>query len=102
MVTSDGNETLHMYEAAQAAGVAFDAVIMDLTVPGGMGGKETMRRLQEIDPEARTIVTSGYSNDPVMANYREYGFQAALKKPFDELDLKVALARALKRTRSDA
>ncbi len=97
VVTTDGHQTLQMYETALAKGVGFDAVIMDLTVPGGMGGKEAVQLLLEIDPEVRAIVASGYSNDPVLANYQRYGFQGALKKPFDKADLKRELARVLVR-----
>jgi DNA-binding NarL/FixJ family response regulator len=53
-----------------------------LTIPGGMGGKETIRRLREIDPDVKGIVASGYSNDPVVANFRDYGFCGSLPKPY--------------------
>ncbi len=95
VVTTDGRQALQMYESATAVGMGFDAVIMDLTVPGGMGGKEAVQLLLGIDPRAVVIVTSGYSNDPVLANYRQYGFQGALKKPFDKAALKRVLARVL-------
>ncbi len=58
----------------------FNAVILDLTVPGGMGGKESIKKLSEIDPNVKAIVSSGYSNDPVMANFREYGFSGVYSK----------------------
>ena len=95
VVTVDGRQALQMYESAAAVNMGFDAVIMDLTVPGGMGGKEAVQLLLEIDPRAKVIVTSGYSNDPVLANYRQYGFQGVLKKPFDKSALKRVLARVL-------
>jgi DNA-binding NarL/FixJ family response regulator len=60
---------------------------MDLTIPGGMGGLETARRIAAIDPEARLIVSSGYSDDPVMANPQEYGFCAAIEKPYKASDI---------------
>ena len=78
----DGQEALNLYQAFLNDSRKIDLVIMDLTIPGGMGGKEAMARLLEIDPEARAIVSSGYSNDPVMAEYDKYGFKACLKKPF--------------------
>ena len=71
-----------MYREALEAGQAFDAVILDLTVPGGMGGKDTVRALQAIDPHVRALVSSGYSNDPVMASYLDYGFCGAVQKPY--------------------
>ena len=55
---------------------------MDLTIPGGLGGKEAVTDLLEIDPEAKAIVSSGYSNDPVVLNYQEYGFKGVVNKPF--------------------
>ena len=78
----DGEEALTLYLQASRQGEPFDAVIMDLTVPGGTGGKEAARDLLAIDPNARIIVSSGYSNDPVMAQYMEYGFCNAISKPY--------------------
>jgi CheY-like chemotaxis protein len=78
----DGKEAVEMYEGAKAKGEGFDVVIMDLTVPGGMGGQEAVKRLLEVDPDARAIVSSGYSDDPVIAKFREYGFSGFLKKPY--------------------
>ena len=65
----------------------FDLVILDLTIPGGMGGKQTLKELLKKDPQVKAIVVSGYSSDPVMANFRDYGFKGALKKPFTIEDL---------------
>jgi PAS domain S-box-containing protein len=78
----DGNKALKVYDEARKTGDPFDAVITDLTVPGGMGGKETLRNLREIDPQAKVIVSSGYANDPIMSNYAEYGFQGVIPKPY--------------------
>jgi CheY-like chemotaxis protein len=77
-----GEEAIEIYQKAQASGKPFDAVILDLTVPGGMGGKETIKKLIELDPEVKAVVSSGYSNDPVMAEFKEYGFQGVLVKPY--------------------
>ncbi len=67
-------------------------VIMDLTIPGGMGGKETIKRLLEIDPEVKAIVSSGYSNDPIMSNPKKYGFVSVIIKPYRIDDLSKALS----------
>lgn len=71
-----------MYSKAMDEGSPFDLAIIDLTIPGGMGGKEAMEKLLEIDPDVKAIVSSGYSNDPVMANFAEYGFRDCLPKPY--------------------
>ncbi|MEW6116569.1 MAG: PAS domain S-box protein [Nitrospirota bacterium] len=78
----DGEEAIDLYKRARASGDPFDVVVMDLTIPGGMGGKEAMARLREIDPAVKAIVSSGYSNDPVMAHYKEYGFAGMVIKPY--------------------
>ncbi len=70
-------------------------MILDLTVPGGMGGAETLGRLQAIDPNVRTIVSSGYSNDPVMSSYRDHGFSSVIIKPFQINDLSRVLHQVL-------
>ncbi len=77
-----GEQALEDYVQAWQEEQPFDLVIMDLTIPGGMSGLETTRRLKELDPDARIIVSSGYSVDPVMSAYEEYGFCAVLNKPF--------------------
>jgi len=79
----NGEQTVEKYTKARSMGEAFDAVILDLTVRGGMGGKETIRKLREIDPAVRAIVSSGYSDDPVVANYEDYGFKDILSKPYE-------------------
>jgi CheY-like chemotaxis protein len=80
-VAKHGQEALEKYQGAMAAGSPFDIVILDLTIRGGMGGSETIQKLLEIDPAAKAIVSSGYSDDAVIANHLEHGFKAYLKKP---------------------
>ena len=94
-VTAEGSETLAEYQGARAAGKPYAAVILDLTIPGGMGGKETIRRLREIDPDVRAIVSSGYSNDAVIADFRAHGFMAMVAKPYRMEDLARALTTAI-------
>ncbi len=86
-VATEGEEAIKLFKKAKESGKPFDAVIMDLTIQGGLGGKETISKLHEIDPEVKAIVSSGYSNDPIMTDYRKFGFMAIIKKPYtiDEL-----------------
>jgi len=81
-LAKDGAEAIDMYKAAIESGKPYNAVILDLTISGGMGGAEAINKLLEIDPEVKAIVSSGYSNDPVMANFQEYGFKGMMPKPF--------------------
>ncbi len=83
----DGDEALEKCRQARADNEPLDLVIMDLTIPGGMGGKEAVRKLREIDPEVRTIVSSGYSSDPVMAEAEKYGFNGVIAKPYGIAEL---------------
>jgi CheY-like chemotaxis protein len=83
----DGNEVIEIYQKARDGGNPFDLVIMDLTVPGGMGGREAIERLQKIDPGIKAIVSSGYSNDPIMSDYKKYGFRGVISKPYKIEDL---------------
>ncbi|MGD8267993.1 MAG: PAS domain S-box protein, partial [Desulfobacterales bacterium] len=95
-LAEDGQQALALYRQALDAGKPFDAVILDLTVPGGMGGKETMRQLAAVDPHVCAVVSSGYSNDPVMANYSDYGFNAAVKKPYRVQEMSRILHNVIK------
>jgi CheY-like chemotaxis protein len=88
----NGEEALSRYKAARESGTPFSAVIMDLTIPGGMGGGETAERIRAIDPEAFLIVSSGYSNDPIMADYKTYGFSDAVAKPYNVTELEKVLS----------
>lgn len=80
--SQDGAEAVALYETAMKRGWPFDAVIMDLTIPGGMGGKEAIEKLHKIDPDVKAIVSSGYSIDPIIAQYTEYGFCGVVSKPY--------------------
>ncbi|MBF0474649.1 MAG: PAS domain S-box protein [Deltaproteobacteria bacterium] len=82
MLTNDGYEAIEQYKIAKWSGQPFDAVIMDLVVPGSIGGKESIDSLIELDPNINVIVSSGYCDDPIMANFREYGFVDVLPKPY--------------------
>ena len=95
---ADGKTAVDRYREAKKHGIPFDAAILDLTIPGGMGGKEAAGHLLEIDPYAVLIVSSGFSNDPVVADYRRYGFSAAVSKPFDVKGLVSEVGRLLRQS----
>ncbi|WP_457573416.1 PAS domain-containing protein [Desulfolithobacter sp.] len=92
VTVAEGREAVQVFRQHQEAGTPFDIVIMDLTVPGGMGGREAAVEILALDPQATLVVSSGYSNDPVMADCRKYGFAAALVKPFMVHELQNLLA----------
>jgi CheY-like chemotaxis protein len=94
-VAEEGAEAIVLYTAARDAGRPFDVVILDLTVRGGMGGEETLRRLREIDPAVKAVVSSGYSDDEIVASFRDHGFCAFLKKPYNIGELSRVLAKTL-------
>lgn len=83
----DGESAIQRYKEEVEAKQKYDFVIMDLTIPGGMGGKEAMEHLLQYDPEIVAIVSSGYANDPIMANYKDHGFTGLLTKPFSLKEL---------------
>jgi CheY-like chemotaxis protein len=91
----DGAEAIAAYEEAKIAGKRFDAVLLDLTVSGGMGGTEAAAKLKEIDPSARLIVSSGYSDSPVMSEYAKYGFEAVIPKPSTAAEIRAAFQKVL-------
>jgi two-component system cell cycle sensor histidine kinase/response regulator CckA len=94
-LSADGAEALKKYQQAKKAGDPFNAVIMDLTIPGGMGGKEAVQKLLEIDPQAKVIVSSGYATDPIMSEYKKYGFKAVIAKPYSVKQLQETLSGLL-------
>ena len=81
-VCSDGKEAIRIYQEALAGNTPFSAVIMDLTIPGGMGGREAIKKLREIDNGVVGIVSSGYCNDPILADYSRFGFSGIVEKPY--------------------
>ncbi len=88
---NDGHQAVSLFEAAKEAGQPFDLVILDLTIKGGMGGEEVVKQIREITPEVKAVVSSGYADSPVVADYRAYGFSAALNKPYQLEALKNCL-----------
>jgi CheY-like chemotaxis protein len=95
-VASDGDEAIERYKKAKESGQPFDVVLMDLTIPGGMGGREAISKLIEIDPKVKAIVSSGYSNDPIMANYKDFGFKSVVTKPYTLNELSRTLVDVIK------
>jgi CheY-like chemotaxis protein len=91
----DGTAALDLYLRAQTAGMPFAAVVMDLMILKDMGGQETMAKLREIDPEVKAIVSSGYSNNSIMANFQQYGFRGRLPKPYQLSELSAVLQHVL-------
>ena len=98
VVAHCGDEAVVLFKQAHERYEPYDAVILDLTIRGGMGGKETLQLLQKIDPEVKAIVASGYSNDSVSAEYNQYGFKAVISKPFRLEELSSVLHGVLKAT----
>jgi len=94
-LAKDGAEMIDLYKNAKEMQLPYRAVIMDLTVPGGMGGKKTMKKLLEIDPEVKAIVSSGYSHDPLMSEFRQYGFKDVILKPYKIENLSQTLHKAI-------
>lgn len=91
----DGEEAINLYKKAKKSGEPFNAVILDLTVPGGMGGKEAIKKLLEIDPNVKAVVSSGHSNDPVMAEFKKYGFTDVVAKPYRTQEIRDVLLRVV-------
>ena len=89
----DGTEAINLYQKAKDSGRRFDIVLVDLTIPGGMGGKEVAARLREVDDSVILIVSSGYSNTPIMSEFRKYGFDDVLSKPWTPVQLSEVLRR---------
>ena len=84
---TSGTQAIEQYREAFQSSTPYDLVILDLTVPGGLGGAETIPELLKIDSDVKAVVSSGYSNDPVMANFKDYGFAGVVSKPFTKNQL---------------
>ena len=95
VAAADGSEAVEKFKAARAEGRPFSLVIMDLTVPGGMGGREALAIMRAMDPDVRAVVSSGYSSDPVLANHRQYGFCGVISKPYEAVKFNRVIAEAL-------
>ena len=89
----DGLEAIELYQKAKDSGRHFDIVLLDLTIPGGTGGKEVAARLREVDDSVILIVSSGYSNTPIMSEFRKYGFNDVLSKPWTPVQLSEVFRR---------
>lgn len=91
----DGDKAIELYKEAKESGHPFDAVIMDMTIPGGIGGKEAIKKLLEIDPDVKAIVSSGYFSDPIMSEFKRYGFRNVLAKPYRIKELTETLRKVI-------
>ena len=96
-VAVEGSEAIEMYKKAKESDQSYDGVILDLTSKIGMGGKEAIKKLLEIDPDVKGIVSTGYSNDPIVTKFKEYGFCGALAKPFTMDELSMTLHEVLEK-----
>jgi len=94
-VALDGEAAIALYKEAAVKNDPFTAVIMDLTIPGGLGGKETIARLHDFDPFVKAVVSSGYSTDPIVANFRQYGFAGILTKPYTAKEMSEVIRKVL-------
>ncbi len=93
VLTQTGAETVDIVRQSASEGQSFDILLLDITIPGGMGGVETMKELLKISPDICAVVTSGYSDDPVLSNFRDYGFSGCIAKPFSLEELRSVLER---------
>lgn len=98
MFARDGREAIDLYKKEMAAGVPFDVVILDLSVPSGLGGKETIGELRKIDPCVKSVISSGFMDDPVVRDFSGHGFDRRLNKPYKIPELRDILEQLVKKT----
>jgi len=97
MSAKDGLTAIDLYKKEKATGAPFDIVILDLSVPNGLGGKETIEHLRNFDPAVKAVISSGYTNDPVVQDFSHYGFSERLTKPYNIKDMKNLLENVIKK-----
>jgi len=97
MTAKDGQAAVDLYKKEKAAGSPFDMVILDLSVPNGLGGKETIELLRTVDPDVKAVVSSGYTNDPVVQDFSRYGFSERLTKPYNIQEMRNLLENVIKK-----
>lgn len=93
----DGLAAIDLYKKEKAAGAPFDLVILDLSVTTGMGGKDTIEQLRKFDPAVKAVISTGYTNDPLVRNFSQYGFCEKLTKPYKIDDLKKLLEQVIRK-----
>ena len=97
MFAREGAAAIELYKNEKAAGVPFDLVILDLSVPDGIGGKEAIGLLKAFDPDVNAVVSTGFSNDPVVLDFASYGFSGKLTKPYKINDMKKVLEQLIRK-----
>ena len=94
-IAENGDDAISLFKAAEKKRAPFDMIILDLTIPGGMGGHDVLKEIRKINDSITAIVTSGYTNDDVITNYKKYGFSGVLVKPYDMKDLSLLIKKHL-------
>ena len=100
MFAKDGQAAIDLYTREKSAGAPFDVVILDLSVPSGLGGRETIVELRKIDPGVKAVISSGYSDDPAVRDFSNHGFDEKLTKPYKIHDLKDMLEQIMNKPRA--
>jgi len=100
MFAKDGQAAIDLYTLEKSAGAPFDVVILDLSVPSGLGGRETIVELRKIDPGVKAVISSGYSDDPAVRDFSNHGFDEKLTKPYKIHDLKNMLEQIMNKPRA--